>query len=278
MNGRTRSRPRAERRRADARRVLRVDQAGAHGAPRGAAAVRGAQRREGPRRAVAGGRTAPGRSRATSTTPVLEFDPFAARSTPDCGSDVETDRVSLWHHDTGGDGEPVLLLGGFTAGHFAFDFVRPELAGHRLITWEPRGLGRSACPPGPYSVAAWRTTSARSWMRSASSARTSGRSASAATSRTASPRCTPSASARSSRTPTCGRATRRSAIPRSGRCTQRSAQLRHDGVRRPRAGQRVRRLRRALVRALGGPQHRGGPAPGDGGPGGRALPHGGRRP
>ena len=84
-----------------------------------------------------------------------EFDPFAARSTPDSGSVVETDRVALWHHDTGGDGEPVLLLGGFTAGHFAFDFVRPELAGHRLITWEPRGLGRSACPPEPYSVATW---------------------------------------------------------------------------------------------------------------------------
>ena len=33
--------------------------------------------------------------------------------------------------------------------------MRPELAGHRLITWEPRGLGRSACPPGPYSVATW---------------------------------------------------------------------------------------------------------------------------
>ena len=58
-----------------------------------------------------------------------EFDPFAARSTPDSGSVVETDRVSLWHHDTGGDGEPVLLLGGFTAGHFAFDFVRPSSPG-----------------------------------------------------------------------------------------------------------------------------------------------------
>jgi pimeloyl-ACP methyl ester carboxylesterase len=83
------------------------------------------------------------------------FDPFADRSAPDDGRVVETDRVALWHHDDGGDGEPVLLLGGFTAGHFAFDFVRPHLAGHRLITWEPRGLGRSAAPDGPYSVEDW---------------------------------------------------------------------------------------------------------------------------
>jgi pimeloyl-ACP methyl ester carboxylesterase len=89
---------------------------------------------------------------------MTDFDPFAGRSTPDAGRIVETDRVALWCHDDGGPGEPVLLIGGFTAGHFAFDFVRSQLAGHRLITWEPRGLGRSACPDPsaePYSVAMW---------------------------------------------------------------------------------------------------------------------------
>ena len=87
------------------------------------------------------------------------FDPFAGRTEPDDGAVVETPRVPLWVHDTGGEGEPVLLLGGFTAGHFAFDFVRPLLrTPRRLITWEPRGLGRSACPDPeaePYSVAVW---------------------------------------------------------------------------------------------------------------------------
>jgi pimeloyl-ACP methyl ester carboxylesterase len=86
------------------------------------------------------------------------FDPFADRSTPDSGRVIETDRERLWIHESGGNGEPVLLLGGFTAGHFAFDFVRPHLGAHRLITWEPRGLGRSACPDPddePYSVGSW---------------------------------------------------------------------------------------------------------------------------
>lgn len=84
--------------------------------------------------------------------------PFFGRSTLDSGRIVETDRVPLWVHESGGAGEPVLLLGGFTAGHFAFDFVRPFLDEHRLITWEPRGLGRSARPDPqlePYSVDVW---------------------------------------------------------------------------------------------------------------------------
>jgi pimeloyl-ACP methyl ester carboxylesterase len=86
------------------------------------------------------------------------FDPFEGRSTPDSGRVVQTDRVALWCHDDGGPGEPVLMVGGFTAGHFAFDHARPHLAHHRLITWEPRGLGRSECPDPsaePYSVAMW---------------------------------------------------------------------------------------------------------------------------
>jgi pimeloyl-ACP methyl ester carboxylesterase len=88
----------------------------------------------------------------------MTFDPFAGRTEIEQGRVVETDRVPLWCHDTGGDGEPLLLLGGFTAGHFVFDFVRDGLGDRRLITWEPRGLGASACPDPathPYSVAVW---------------------------------------------------------------------------------------------------------------------------
>jgi pimeloyl-ACP methyl ester carboxylesterase len=88
-----------------------------------------------------------------------DFDPFAGRTEPSDGVVVETDRVALWHHDTGGDGEPLVLLGGFTAGHFGFDFVRPYIEnGRRLITWEPRGLGLSATPDPAsteYSVPVW---------------------------------------------------------------------------------------------------------------------------
>ncbi len=86
------------------------------------------------------------------------LDPFAGRTEPVDGRVVETARVPLWCHDTGGDGEPLLLLGGFTAGHFGFDFVRPLLGDRRLITWEPRGLGRSAHPApdtAEYGVPVW---------------------------------------------------------------------------------------------------------------------------
>ena len=62
---------------------------------------------------------------------------------------VDTGAVKLWFHDAGGDGEPLFLLGGWTAGHFQFDFVRSHLAGFQLLTWEPRGMGPSDCPdPG----------------------------------------------------------------------------------------------------------------------------------
>src|ERR1700744_5691517 len=88
-----------------------------------------------------------------------DFDCFAGRSTPESGAVVQTQRAALWCHE-GGDaqGEPILLVGGFTAGHFVFDFSRPHLADFRLITWEPRGLGRSECPDpaeAPYSVEMW---------------------------------------------------------------------------------------------------------------------------
>jgi pimeloyl-ACP methyl ester carboxylesterase len=96
------------------------------------------------------------------TTAGGDFDAFAGRTEPDHGTVVETARVPLWCHDTGGEGDPIVLLGGFTAGHFGFDFVRPYLGGggdpYRLIAWEPRGLGRSARPDPTtdnYGVPVW---------------------------------------------------------------------------------------------------------------------------
>lgn len=79
------------------------------------------------------------------------------RTTPATGKILDTGKVKVWYHDEG-KGEPLILLGGFTAGHFAFDFVRPYLGGYRLVTWEPRGLGPSECTDPashPYSVSVW---------------------------------------------------------------------------------------------------------------------------
>lgn len=86
------------------------------------------------------------------------MDTQAIRTTPDSGQVIDTGRVPVWYHDDGEAGDPIFLLGGFTAGHFVFDFVRPHLRGYRTLTWEPRGLGRSACPDPraePYSVEIW---------------------------------------------------------------------------------------------------------------------------
>jgi Predicted hydrolases or acyltransferases (alpha/beta hydrolase superfamily) len=88
----------------------------------------------------------------------VTLDPFLRRTTVSSGKRVLVGDVELWCHDTGGDGEVVLLLGGFTAGHFVFDFVREYLPGYRLVTWEPRGLGLSDCPDPTateYSVDVW---------------------------------------------------------------------------------------------------------------------------
>lgn len=87
------------------------------------------------------------------------FDCFQGRSTPESGQVLETATVPLWCHSEGAEtGDPILLVGGFTAGHFVFDFARPQLEGYRLIAWEPRGLGRSALPDPasePYSTDVW---------------------------------------------------------------------------------------------------------------------------
>jgi pimeloyl-ACP methyl ester carboxylesterase len=50
--------------------------------------------------------------------------------------------VRLWYDDEEG-GDPLVLVGGFGAGHFIWDFVWPLLPEFRRVTLEPRGLGRS---------------------------------------------------------------------------------------------------------------------------------------
>jgi 3-oxoadipate enol-lactonase len=75
----------------------------------------------------------------------------------DPGRRVDCGQVTLWCSEQG-SGEPLVLIGGFTAGHHAFDYVRPHLAEYRTITWEPRGLGRSDCPDpatSEYGAAVW---------------------------------------------------------------------------------------------------------------------------
>lgn len=84
-----------------------------------------------------------------------ETDPFAHRSHFDDGRLVETPRASVWFHDSGGDGEPLLMLGGFTAGHFVFDLARPYLDRYRLLTLEPGGLGPSRSGDGNYGAETW---------------------------------------------------------------------------------------------------------------------------
>jgi pimeloyl-ACP methyl ester carboxylesterase len=80
------------------------------------------------------------------------------RSDYDAGRLVDIGEVRVWVHDTGGDGEPLFLFGGTTAGHFPFDFSRPYLTHYRLLTWEWRGLGPSDCPDPathPYDLDVW---------------------------------------------------------------------------------------------------------------------------
>jgi pimeloyl-ACP methyl ester carboxylesterase len=83
------------------------------------------------------------------------FEWWKERTYPQLGELLVTDRGHIWFHDDKREGEPVLLLGGFTGGHYCWDLVRDKLIGYRTITWEPRGLGRSDYAHGPYDVTAW---------------------------------------------------------------------------------------------------------------------------
>ncbi len=63
--------------------------------------------------------------------------------------------VTLWYDEEGRGKDPLILLGGFGAGHHIWDFVWPLLDDFHRVTLEPRGLGRSDRPPPPYGVDVW---------------------------------------------------------------------------------------------------------------------------
>ncbi len=92
-----------------------------------------------------------------SQTPAMSTLEIRAEPPPaldDPGALLDTGKVRLWYSDLG-DGEALTLVGGMTAGHHIWDFVRPYLDDYRTITWEPRGLGRSDRPPPPYGAEVW---------------------------------------------------------------------------------------------------------------------------
>jgi len=84
--------------------------------------------------------------------------PFPPSAIDHRGRLVPAGDVRLWVAEEG-SGPPLVLLGGFTAGHYVFELVWRSLADrYRLIAIEPRGLGGSDRPdPGSaaYGVATW---------------------------------------------------------------------------------------------------------------------------
>ncbi|MGI9659744.1 MAG: alpha/beta fold hydrolase, partial [Gaiellaceae bacterium] len=71
-------------------------------------------------------------------------------------SETTSEGYSLWY-GTQGDGDPVVLTGGFGLVHDQFEQVTPLLANdHRVINWAWRGAGRSdrALGASP-SIDAW---------------------------------------------------------------------------------------------------------------------------
>jgi len=57
------------------------------------------------------------------------------------------------HWDEQGEGPPVLMIMGLGAASALWWRTRPVLAAHyRTIAFDNRGVGRSDCPPGPYSI------------------------------------------------------------------------------------------------------------------------------
>lgn len=55
--------------------------------------------------------------------------------------------------DEQGQGQPILLIMGFSYPSDMWHRARPKIAeGYRTIALDNRGIGRSSCPPGPYSM------------------------------------------------------------------------------------------------------------------------------
>jgi len=69
--------------------------------------------------------------------------------------EITLNGISLWYEERG-EGPPVLLVGGTSMPSAAWELtLRPALieAGHRVVAFDGRGVGRSDAPPPPYSLA-----------------------------------------------------------------------------------------------------------------------------
>jgi 3-oxoadipate enol-lactonase len=66
----------------------------------------------------------------------------------------QTARLRFWVEDSGGDGEPLLLVSGLGYSSWCWAELRDLLRGRwRVVSFDNRGTGRSAQPAGPYSIA-----------------------------------------------------------------------------------------------------------------------------
>ena len=65
---------------------------------------------------------------------------------------ANVDSIQLYYEEHG-SGDPLLLIMGLAADSTAWLFQVPDFAGHyRTIAFDNRGVGRSAKPPGPYTI------------------------------------------------------------------------------------------------------------------------------
>lgn len=65
---------------------------------------------------------------------------------------IKVNDINIYYESTG-DGEPLILISGFSADHNAWMGVKDALAKHyQVITFDNRGVGQSDCPDYPYTV------------------------------------------------------------------------------------------------------------------------------
>jgi len=63
--------------------------------------------------------------------------------------------VALWHRDSGGSGDAVVLAHAIGCDHRMWDDLASSLAPRfRVVTFDARGHGRSPVPPRPYTLEA----------------------------------------------------------------------------------------------------------------------------
>ena len=73
----------------------------------------------------------------------------------------------------GGQGQPLLLIGGLWSQAPMFDDVLPLLDGFRTIAFDPPGIGRPTCPHVPTAFGDWPDSRPASSPRWGSAGRTS---------------------------------------------------------------------------------------------------------